>query len=167
MKCILARMRIVSAGVLIACFAIVGAVTAVQWASREIWPLGPGRWLSTGPPNDDRGDLAAVYSSPNAEQSPERPNSRAVRAARRPLEFQAGMSKADVEHLLALRKLEHHYDEREHKIYAILGSLARTGTSSASLQDEIVLGRDGKVATVRETIVYTGGWGFAGSREIQ
>ena len=154
MKCILARTRIVSTGVLIASFAIVGAVTAVQWASREIWPLGPGGWLSTGPPNGDRGDFAAVYSSPNAEQSPERPNSPAVRAARRPLEFQAGMSKADVEHLLGLHKLEHHYDEREHKIYAILGSFARTGTSSANLQYEIVLGNDGKIATVNKSVVF-------------
>ena len=127
---------------LAASFAIVGAVTAVQWASREIWPLGPGGWVSTGPPNGDRG-----------EQSPERPNSRAVRAARRPLEFQAGMSKADVEHLLGLHKLEHHYDEREHKIYAILGSFARTGTSS-NLQYQIVLGSDGKIATVNKSVVF-------------
>ena len=77
------------------------------------------------------------------------------------------MSKEDVDHLLRQYKLEHHYDEREHKLYASLGAFARTGTSSACLQDEIVLGRDGKVATVRETIVFTAGWGFAGSREIQ
>ena len=111
--------------------------------------------------------LVALFANAPEERSRERPEFRTTRAARRPLEFRPGMSKEDVDHLLKQYKLEHHYDEREHKLYASLGIFARTGTSSASLQDEIVLGRDGKVATVREAIVFTGGWSFAGSREIQ
>jgi hypothetical protein len=111
--------------------------------------------------------LVTIFVCPSEQRPRQSPKSHTIRAVRRPVEFRPGMSKEDVDDLIRQYKLEHHYDEPEHKIYANLGAFARTGTSSASLQNEIVLGRDGKVATVRETIVFTGGCGFAGSREIQ